>query len=79
MNICGWSCSDVSQNICEALTSGSVNVLTNCQQTKKRTVEGEKDKQNLLTTLQTTEGEMKQWVKEVEEWAASSKMYPVAI
>ncbi|XP_068450822.1 uncharacterized protein [Clinocottus analis] len=40
--------------------------------TKKRTVEGEKDKQNLLRTLQTTEGEMKQWVKEVEEWAASS-------
>lgn len=38
----------------------------------------DKDIQNLLTTLQTTEGGMKQWVKELEEWAASSKIFPVA-
>ncbi|KAK5897522.1 hypothetical protein CesoFtcFv8_010578 [Champsocephalus esox] len=32
----------------------------------------DKDIQNLQTKLQTTEERMKQWVKEVEEWAASS-------
>ncbi|KAI4800769.1 hypothetical protein KUCAC02_007067, partial [Chaenocephalus aceratus] len=40
--------------------------------TKKRTDEMDKDIQNLQTKLQTTEEGMKQWVKEVEEWAASS-------
>ena len=38
----------------------------------------DKDIQNLQTKLQTTEEGMKQWVKEVEEWAASSKIFPVA-
>ncbi|CAL8254868.1 unnamed protein product [Arctogadus glacialis] len=39
---------------------------------KQRAVAVGKELQNLLTTLQTTQVEMKQWVKEVEEWAASS-------
>ncbi|KAJ4949019.1 hypothetical protein JOQ06_020538 [Pogonophryne albipinna] len=42
------------------------------KETKKRTDEMDKDIQNLQTKLQTTEEGMKQWVKEVEEWAASS-------
>ncbi|KAJ4936468.1 hypothetical protein JOQ06_001060 [Pogonophryne albipinna] len=32
----------------------------------------DKDIQNLQTKLQTTEEGMKQWMKEVEEWAASN-------
>ncbi|XP_033966269.1 uncharacterized protein [Pseudochaenichthys georgianus] len=40
--------------------------------TNKRTDEKDKDIQTLQTKLQTTEEGMKQWVKEVEEWAASS-------
>lgn len=35
----------------------------------------EKDVQNLVTTLQTTEEGMKQWVKDVEEWAALSMCF----
>ncbi|KAJ4933379.1 hypothetical protein JOQ06_019997 [Pogonophryne albipinna] len=47
-------------------------VATRKGQTKKRTDEMDKDIQNLQTKLQTTEEGMKQWVKEVEEWAASN-------
>ncbi|XP_056461285.1 uncharacterized protein LOC130401501 [Gadus chalcogrammus] len=39
---------------------------------KQRAVAVGEELQNLLTTMQTTQVEMKQWVKEVEEWAASS-------
>ncbi|CAL8361801.1 unnamed protein product [Arctogadus glacialis] len=39
---------------------------------KQRAVAVGKEIQNLLTTLQITQVGMKQWVKEVEEWAASS-------